>query len=127
MDRRMIGDILTQYARMGNSTKRLFRQQRVTRRRQQFGFGPIGGVYDPPKRTTLGAKTLDCHMFILAPSAHFLPILSVYQTIEIPAQRGLSHAADLSEKWRLETSKRQDEHFSLYRDQDETQDRSENS
>ena len=49
MDRRMLRDILTQYARIGKSTKRLLRQQSVTRRREGFGEGSIGSGYDPPK------------------------------------------------------------------------------
>ena len=34
MDERMMSDIITQYARIGKRTKRLFRQQSVTRRRE---------------------------------------------------------------------------------------------
>ena len=35
--RRIIGDTVARYARIGKSTKRLFRQQSVTRRREGLG------------------------------------------------------------------------------------------
>ena len=55
MGRRMIGDILTRSARMGDSTKRLFRQQSVTRRPEGFGYGSIGR---PSKIVNSGAQAL---------------------------------------------------------------------